>query len=102
MTGNLHVVENFVAYNNGSSQIAHGAYRNCYIYKNIQVFGTKNQNYGLTHHNQTNDDCVRRADGYRFRGLFRGCPSGDPEPPSAARGRPGAVPPLPVHGDYLE
>ena len=39
---NPHVVENFVAYNNGSSQIAHGAYRNCYVYNNIQVFGTKN------------------------------------------------------------
>ena len=61
---NPHVVENFIAYNNGSSQIAHGAYRNCYVYNNIQVFGTKNQNYGLTHHNQTNDDCVMRPDGY--------------------------------------
>jgi hypothetical protein len=61
---NPHVVENFVSYNNGSSQIEHGAYRNCYIYNKIQIFGTKNQNFGLTHHNQTNDGCVKRPDGY--------------------------------------
>ncbi|MGI9611742.1 MAG: hypothetical protein ACR2QO_02445 [Acidimicrobiales bacterium] len=56
-----HVIDGFVGYHNGESGIEHGAYRNAYEYRNIQLFG--NREGAILQHSASSGRPVR-SDGY--------------------------------------
>jgi len=46
-TGKFHEIEDFVAYHNGRAGVSHGAYKNPYVYKNMDLYGNKEAGFIL-------------------------------------------------------